>query len=110
MGGAQNDFSFETSNWGESIGALTSAHNDINEFADEMKDIVKQSLLQAGLSGDTAESLSETYDAEVLSSVRELDTNIQNFISQNQDNKDSADDLNAATLKVAQTVNIERTK
>lgn len=103
---SQNDFGFETGAWEETISTLQSASADMKDFADEMKEIVKQSLLQAGMTGDTAEALSETYDAQVLSSVRIFEERVDEFIAQNQANKEQADELNAATMRVAQSVNI----
>lgn len=107
---SQNDFGFNSEIWAETISTLESALSDMREFADEMKKIVKESLLSAGLSGDTAEALSETYDVEVLSSVRDFEAKVDEFITQNQNNKDDADELNSATMKVAQAVRINEKK
>ena len=55
----QNDFGYDTETWATANSYLESASNDIKAFDDEMTQIVKNSLLQAGFSGDTAEALAE---------------------------------------------------
>ena len=53
---SQNDFGINTSNWEETNSYLGQAADALEEACDEMKVNVKDSLLQAGLVGDTSEA------------------------------------------------------
>lgn len=107
---SQNDFGMNTEAWGEVNGVLKTALDAIKDFADEMRNIVKQSLLQGGLNGDVAEQLAETYDIQVLSSYRTLENKFDEFIGQNEANKSLGEDMNDASMRVAQSININNIK
>lgn len=98
---ADNDFSFETGNWGEAISTLKSASQAMTEVADAMKQTVLNALLDGGLTGDTARVLSERYDADVLKSIRTFSDELQLFIAKNEANYQRAEELNAETTRIA---------
>ena len=101
MNEQNSDFSFVTDEWDAAITTLTDASQAMNDIADRMKDVVKNALLTAGLTGDTANILSEKYDQEVLSSVRQFSDIINDYIEVNQKNLSAANDMADATSRIA---------
>ncbi len=102
-GGTNSDFAFKTDEWGQTISNLTEANKAMNDTADEMRETVRNALLQAGLSGETAEALAEQYDREILSSVRQFDNDMKDYIAVNQKNLDAAEQMSQETNRIANT-------
>lgn len=102
-GGSNSDFAFRTDDWEQTISVLQEANKAMNDTADEMRETVKNTLLQAGLSGETAEALAEQYDREILSSVREFDNDMQEYINVNQKNLTAAQQMSDETKRIANT-------
>ena len=96
-----SDFSFKTDEWDSTITTLVDASNAMNEIADRMKEVVKNSLIGAGLSGDTANVLSEKYDDEVLRSVRQFSDILNDYIEVNQKNLTAANEMSEAANRIA---------
>ena len=101
MNEQNSDFSFKTDEWDAAITTLTDASQAMNDIADRMKDVVKNALLTGGLSGDTANVLSEKYDEEVLKSVRQFSDIINDYIEVNQKNLSAANDMAEETGRIA---------
>jgi methyl-accepting chemotaxis protein len=101
MNGQNSDFSFVTDDWDSTITTLTDAATAMNDIADRMKDVVKNSLLVAGLSGDTANLLADKYDEEVLKSVRQFSDILNDYIEVNQKNLSAANEMSEAASRIA---------
>lgn len=101
MNGQNSDFSFVTDDWDSTITTLTDASTAMNDIADRMKDVVKNSLLVAGLSGDTANLLADKYDEEVLKSVRQFSDILNDYIEVNQKNLSAANEMSEAASRIA---------
>ncbi len=86
MNQESSDFSFISDEWESANTALVDAANAMSDIADRMKDVVKNALLSAGLEGDTATLLSEKYDEEVLTSVRQFSDTLDEYNGINQKN------------------------
>lgn len=103
MNGSNADFAFESDEWLGTISNLQEAQKSMNDTAEAMKETVKNTLLQAGLSGETATALAETYDREILTSVRKFDDSMNEYIQANQTSESNAEQMSEETKRIANT-------
>ena len=98
MNQESSDFSFVTDEWESANTTLIDADNAMSDIADSMKEVVKNSLLSACMDGYTAKLLSDKYDEEVLTSVRQFHDILSEFNEANQKNlteaRNMAEDVN----------------
>ncbi len=89
---------------GQTISMLKSAAEAMNDVADEMKETVKNVLLTSGLSGDTANTLTEMYDQDVLTSIRNFNEELNEYIAKNETVYNAAQETSSATNRIASSV------
>ena len=89
---------------GQTISMLKSADEAISDVADEMKETVKNVLLTSGLSGDTANTLAEMYDQDVLTSIRNFNDELNDYIAKNEAVYNAAQETSATTNRIASSI------
>ena len=92
---------------GQIIAMLKSAAEAMTDVADEMKETVKNVLLTSGLSGDTANSLAEAYDNDVLTTIRKFDEELTDYIAKNETVYSDAQDLSSKTKDIASSAGMK---
>ncbi len=92
---------------GQIIAMLKSAAEAMTDVADEMKETVKNVLLTSGLSGDTANSLAEAYDNDVLTTIRKFDEELNDYIAKNETVYSDAQDLSSKTKDIASSAGMK---
>ena len=83
------DFDIHPEDWQRTVDNITTAKQDMEDASEEMRNIVRNSLVGAGLSGEVADQLAEAYDREVLSSSRKFADIVQQQIDTNKDSLQS---------------------
>lgn len=89
---------------GQTIATLKQAAEAMSDVADEMKETVKNVLLTSGLSGDTANSLAEAYDNDVLKTIRQFNDELNDYIATNEQVYTDAEELSSKTNDIARSV------
>lgn len=94
-------FSISGEEMGQTIAMLKSAADSMSSVADEMKNTVTNVLLTGGLSGETANILAERYDQDVLSSIRQFQSELEDYIAKNETVYAAAQEASNAANKIA---------
>ena len=89
---------------GQTISMLKSAAEAMSDVADEMKETVKNVLLTSGLSGDTANTLAEMYDQDVLTSIRNFNDELNDYIAKNEAVYNAAQETSSTTNRIASSI------
>lgn len=100
-------FRIEGEEMGQTIAMLKSAAEAMSDVADEMKETVKNVLLTSGLSGDTANSLAEVYDQDVLATIRQFNEELNEYIAKNEQVYSDAQETSSTTNRIASSVGMK---
>ena len=97
------DFEIKSEEMAQAIAMLKSAAESMSDVADEMKNTVKNVLITSGISGDTANTLAERYDQDVLATIRQFNEELNEYIAKNETVLGKAEDLSSETNRIANT-------
>lgn len=99
-----DDFRYNQTGMDELREANTSFHNDSKELESQIMDSVNRHLLEEGITGDTAEALKQSFEANVIKSVSIFEDSSEMNMKQNQEFQDLMEDSSAANKRIASQV------
>lgn len=80
------DYQVDPESMRSTIDGIKTANQEISASSEDLRNIIKNSLVGGGMDGEVAEQLAEAYDREVLSAAREFGDTVQNQVQVNEDN------------------------
>lgn len=95
------DYEIHPEEWQTTIDNVTTAKQEMEDSAEEMRNIIKASLVGAGMTGEVADQLAEAYDREVLSSARQFADTVEQQIQTNKDNLEKYNTMQEEASSIA---------
>lgn len=97
----ETTMAYNASNLENTIASLQAKRNEMSSKMDDIKSTLRDNLLQAGMSGKTADALLDTMKREVDAPVEEYLTSAETFISQNQQAQEAFETGSQKTQSIA---------
>ena len=95
------DISVNTDNWQNSIIGMKSTQQVMQDYADEMKKIVKNVLAEQGFTGEIADTIVNNYEETVLKEHLKLNDSLDEQIALHESSERDFEQATAEAMEIA---------